>query len=157
MREIKAPDKIPQDSLPKVFLAGSTEGGSAIDWQASVVATLKNESLIILNPRRDELDASWEQSKENPRFREQVEWEFNALTLSDYIVMYFDPTSKSPISLLEMGEFARSGKLFVVCPEGFWKKGNVDIACEEFQIPQFKTLDDLLATLKDILHESSFE
>ena len=54
--------------------------------------------------------------------------------------MYFDPETKSPISLLELGLFANSGKIHVICPEGFWRKGNVDIVCDEYNIPMYKDL-----------------
>jgi hypothetical protein len=48
--------------------------------------------------------------------------------------MYFDPNTLSPISLLELGLHAKSGKLIVCCPEGFYRKGNVDIVCQNFGI-----------------------
>src|SRR3990167_5686433 len=151
MIEIKAPGAIPKEKNTKIFLAGSIETGLATNWQAVVVEKLKGESAVILNPRRDDWNNEWEQTKDNAQFREQVEWEFNALSQSDFIILYFDPKTKSPISLLEMGEFASSGKLLVVCPEGFWRKGNVDIACEQFGIPQFATLDELLVHLRVLL------
>ena len=58
-----------------------------------------------------------------------------------HIVMYFDPTTKSPISLLELGLHASSGKLTVCCPEGFWRKGNVDIVCKRYGVPMVKSLE----------------
>ena len=57
--------------------------------------------------------------------------------------MYFDPKTKSPISLLELGLFAKSGKLVVCCPDGFWKKGNVDIVCQRYKVLKIKDLDCL--------------
>jgi len=32
-------------------------------------------------------------------------------------------------------------KLSVVCEEGFWRKGNVDIVCHRYNIDQFENLD----------------
>jgi hypothetical protein len=58
--------------------------------------------------------------------------------------MYFSPETKSPISLLELGLYANSGKLVVYCPEGFWRKGNVDIVCEKYFIPNFDNWDKLI-------------
>lgn len=144
MIEIKAPHTIPETSYLKVFLAGSIEMGVAENWQEMVAKRLANEPVLLLNPRRLDWDSSWEQRKENPDFRQQVEWELNALSQSDHIILYLDPNTKSPISLLEMGLYAQSGKLFVVCPEGFWRKGNVDIVCEKYGFPQFDSLDTLL-------------
>lgn len=62
--------------------------------------------------------------------------------------MYFGKDSKSPISLLEMGLYARTGKLLIVCPEGFWRKGNVDITAEKYGVKQFETINDVIIFLK---------
>ncbi len=56
--------------------------------------------------------------------------------------MYFDPNTKSPISLLELGLYAASDKLTVCCPEGFWRKGNVDIVCERYGVEQVDTIEE---------------
>lgn len=63
-----------------VFLAGSIETGAAADWQARITERLLGlDRLVILNPRRDEWDASWRQSIDEPKFRDQVEWELAGL------------------------------------------------------------------------------
>ena len=108
---------------------------------------------MLLNPRRDDWDSSWKQDKDDANFRRQVEWELSALEASDYIIFYFDPATKSPISLLELGLFGRDKETFVVCPEGFWRKGNVDIVCAKFGIPEFLSLDDLLEHLIPLLRK----
>lgn len=131
-----------------VFLAGSIEMGVAENWQDKVGThfhTVLNWD--VLNPRRDDWDSSWKQDFENPQFFQQVTWELNALEQCDLIVMYFDPSTKSPISLLELGLFARSGKLRVVCPDGFWRKGNVEIVCNYYNIPFYDKLETLLIDL----------
>src|SRR3989338_9947354 len=103
MLHIKSPQEIPETRDPKVFLAGSIEMGAADRWKESVVKKLAEEEVVVLNPRRDNWDVGWEQRKDNPSFRQQVEWELHALEQSNYIIMYFDPATKSPISLLELG------------------------------------------------------
>jgi len=123
--------------VPTVFLAGSIEMGSAPDWQTALAKALPPAT--ILDPRRTEWDSSWRQSIDEPRFREQVEWELDGLERSDVIAMWFVPETKSPITLLELGLFARSGKLLVGCPEGFWRKGNIEVVCRKFGVP---LLDD---------------
>lgn len=143
-KEIKAPNKI-SNAGHTIFLAGSIEMGKAENWQDKVVRLLKDEeNVIIFNPRRDDWDSSWEQSIHHKQFREQVEWELKALEHADKILMYFDPKTKSPISLLELGLYARTGKLIVVCPEGFWRKGNVDIVCEKYGIEQVETIEEAI-------------
>src|SRR5207302_8762032 len=103
---------------PSVFLAGSIEMGTAEDWQAQLTEALRDLDGVVLNPRRDEWDASWVQSVENPQFREQVEWELDGLERASVVAMYFAPTTRAPITLLELGLSARSGKTVACCPEG---------------------------------------
>ena len=66
-----------------------------------------------------------------------------ALEEANQIVMYFQPGTQSPITLLELGLF-KDNNLVVCCPEGFWRKGNVDIVCEKYGINQVDTLDELV-------------
>lgn len=132
-----------------VFLAGSIEMGNAIDWQTTAIEMLKDANIDILNPRRLDWDSSWEQKINNEKFYEQVKWELDALEEADLIIMYFDPKTKSPISLLELGLYARSGKLIVICPDSFWRKGNVDIVCDYYNIMQSETLEDAIKYITD--------
>lgn len=144
MIEFKAPAEVTCGSGPELFLAGTIEMGTATDWQAHVVNRLSDIPCTILNPRRDNWDSSWEQSINNPQFKEQVDWELDQMLGADYVLVYFDPNSRSPVSLLELGVLT-AGKRYhtvVVCPEGFWRKGNVDIICDRFGIRQMDTLDE---------------
>ena len=61
------------------------------------------------------------------------------------IAMYFRPEKEvlAPISMLELGLFARSGKMVVACPEGFWKRGNVQVVCRRFGIKLLGSLQEL--------------
>jgi hypothetical protein len=126
--ELRATDRV-------VFLAGSIEMGTAADWQTTLAAALADRDGAILNPRRDEWDASWRQSIEEPKFREQVEWELDGLDRADVIAMWFVPETKSPITLLELGLCARGGKLIVGCPLGFWRRGNIEVVCARHAVP----------------------
>ncbi|WP_299437519.1 nucleoside 2-deoxyribosyltransferase domain-containing protein [uncultured Aquimarina sp.] len=148
MKVITAPTKIELGKNLSVFLAGSIEVGVAERWQDIVIKKLSKENVTLLNPRRASWDASWKQEIDNPVFKEQVSWELEALEKSDMIIMYFDKNTKSPITLLELGLFARSGKLIVCCPDGFWRKGNVDIVCERHEVPQVSGLEELINEVK---------
>lgn len=55
-------------------------------------------------------------------------------------------------TLLEMGLHAKSGKLIVLCPDGYFRKGNVDVVCMRYSVEQVATMDDLLNSLKKRLH-----
>lgn len=148
--EIKAPNKILDDGKIKIFLAGSIEMGKADDWQSRIINELSDKPIQFLNPRRDDWDSSWVQRKENKEFNEQVTWELNSLEESDVIIMYFDPETKSPISLLELGihPCCNPNKLIVLCPEGFWRKGNVDIVCDRYGVRQVNDFEELVAIFK---------
>lgn len=67
--------------------------------------------------------------------------------------MYFAPGSQSPISLLEFGLYARTNKLMVICPDGFWRKGNVDIMSERYQVETFESLDAMKVALKKVIQK----
>lgn len=141
---LKPPTPLPDSfTNPTVFLAGSIEMGRAEAWQQIVETSLEQRSITILNPRRDDWDASWQQELANPQFRAQVEWELAAQERADLIIMYFAPNTQAPITLLEFGLFARSNKLVVCCPTGYWRKGNVDVVCARYDIPQVPSLAEL--------------
>ncbi|MDW3652539.1 MAG: nucleoside 2-deoxyribosyltransferase domain-containing protein [Bacteroidia bacterium] len=148
MHVIKAPESISKNFRTEklIFLAGSIEMGLAEDWQSRVENYFKDlATYTLLNPRRDDWDSSWVQAFENPNFYQQVNWELKGLERADKIIWYVSPDTKAPISLLELGLFAASGKVLLCCPTGFWRKGNVDIVCERYHIPVYEKLDELLA------------
>lgn len=147
MIEIKAPHDYSAYSDKKaVFLAGSIEMGRAERWQDAVVEALKDEDILILNPRRSDWNSKWEQSIDHPQFREQVEWELKSLERADQVLMYFAPNTMAPITLLEFGLYAKEQpeKLVVCCPDGYWRKGNVDIVCNLYGARQVADLSELV-------------
>ena len=148
---VKPPSPLPDGF--SVFLAGSIELGMAGNWQAFLEKQLFETDLILFNPRREEWDGSWRQSMDDPNFREQVEWELEAQERASLIAMYLEPSTKSPVSLLELGLFARSGKMIVCCPQGFWRKGNVDIVCARYDVKQVDSLKDLGDEILRLAHQ----
>jgi hypothetical protein len=145
MKVLKAPQPLPphrrKGVIPhSLFLAGSIEMGVAEDWQTSLTKYISVPEHnvkcdYIFNPRRDDWDSTWH--ADSAAFKEQVSWEMTALDCASTIIMYFDPATKSPISLLELGLHADSGKIIVCCPKGFWRRGNVEMVCERFDIRLF--------------------
>ena len=131
MIEVQAPQ--PWSGGPLVFLSGSIEMGAAERWQDVVIAALREVSGVVLNPRRDDWDSSWRQDRTDGRFVEQVTWELAALAASDIVLIYFAPGTKSPITLLELGLRLGNDHLpdqtVVCCPDGFWRRGNVELTC----------------------------
>ena len=152
--EIKAPNPVPYDEsdwhgYTRIFLGGSIEQDTASQWQKRVVSMFKNTSddVLLLNPRRDAWDATWKNVASNKKFREQVEWELDSFERSQARLIYFDPNTKAPISLLELGRFSDS-RTYVVCPKGFWRKGNVDIVCQRYGVKQFPSLKQAVEAIK---------
>ena len=153
MIEIKPP-LITKSEGTKIFLAGSIEMGTVEDWQTKIVDRFKDHTVTFYNPRRDEWDSNWKQEQKETKFNEQVNWEMNNLEDCDIIFMYFHPETKAPISLLELGLHAASGKMIVVCPDGFWRKGNVEIVCTRYNIPMFNSLEDGMGALESKIRHS---
>lgn len=151
MIEVKPPNEFPKNNDITIFAAGSIEMGKAEDWQTKLKNELEEYEVNILNPRRDDWDSSWEQTIDNPNFKEQVTWELDGLDLCDIIVLYFDPETDSPISLLELGLHAKDKKIMASCPDGFWRKGNVEIVCKRYHIPLYNSFDELIVNLKNVL------
>ena len=150
--EIQSPNLLSRkDNYVTVFLGGSIEMDLAEPWQQKLVTAMKETSCIFYNPRRDDWDSTWKQDISDPNFNAQVTWELKALDLADVIVMYFDPTTKSPISLLELGLYAKSKKVIVCCPDGYWRKGNVDIVCQRFGVRNVPTFEELMSLLKSVV------
>jgi hypothetical protein len=65
--------------------------------------------------------------------------------------MYFVPGTISPISLMELGLFAN--KCVVYCPEGFERKGNVDIVCQRYNIPVYEDENEYFEFLKGLCNK----
>jgi hypothetical protein len=145
--EVKAPEKITINN-PSVFLAGSIEMGKAILWQDSMTKYLSDMDVTVLNPRRDDWNGDWKQDPSFGPFRGQVDWEMDHLEKADVIALFFQPGTMSPISLLELGLHAASKKVIVCCPDGFWRRGNVQIVCMRYGLEIVDTFEDLAASVR---------
>lgn len=143
MKLITSPEPLPAERLGvSVFLAGSIEQDKAVDWQKVAIQRFGSLPGVIFNPRRVAWDSSW--GEDDPRFIEQVRWEFQAMKQADIIVMHFEPATLSPITLLELGRYSESGKLYVSCPPGFWRRGNVKFVCNDAGIHMHESLHEML-------------
>ena len=152
MITIKPPGKIVISTAQSLFLAGSIEMGRAENWQNTLEQRLENFDITILNPRRDNWNASWEQTINCPQFREQVEWELEGLEKASLIPMYFDPNTRSPITLMELGLFAKDKKIVICCPFGFWRRGNIEVVCNKYDIPLFSNIELWIQEIKNRLN-----
>jgi len=116
-----------------VFLAGTIDNGASVDWQSEVIEHLETEpygNIIVYNPRRK----TWNPEAGHDEVMKQIDWEQRALEVSDFIVMNFLQDSKSPISFLELGLFARSKKIAVFCPKKFYRYDNIEDTCHRYNV-----------------------
>jgi hypothetical protein len=132
----------------RIFLAGSIDNGKAANWQLEASRKIGYKGLLntcIFNPRRLDWDSDLDAMKVSPTLYQQVSWELQALEKATLVIMYFEPGSISPVSLLELGTFNEKCK--VICPEGYFRKANVDIFCERYEVPVYSNLDELINDL----------
>lgn len=136
------PNEIASDkSFTKIFLAGTIDMGNSRDWQMDLHDRFSKMDgrYILFNPRQEHWDAS-----RPGEIDYQVRWELDHLEEADMIIMYILGTSKSPISLLEMGLHAKSDKMHVICEEDFYRYDNVRITCEYYGVPLYNDLESFL-------------
>lgn len=145
--ETQSPNRV-KPGLINIFLGGSIEMGNATEWQKEVVDALSDLPVQLLNPRRDDWDSNWKQSIDNPEFKRQVEWELNSLELSDIIIFYIDPNTKSPVTMMELGIHSKNNKAIVFCADGFWRKGNIDVLCQFYDIKQVNSFEELIEEVR---------
>jgi len=137
-------DKQRLQTGPSLGLFGSIEMDTAVKWQDFCEKRLEPHDIDIYNPRRNDWNSTWKQDIENAEFKGQVTWELTVLENTNVKLFYFDPSTKSPVTLMELGLAKIDSDVVVCCPPGFWRKGNVDIVCERYGIRQEPTLEDAL-------------
>ncbi|KAJ5093560.1 hypothetical protein N7456_009421 [Penicillium angulare] len=141
---IYAPSNEPPRGIKSIFLAGSTNRVANYDWREVLSAALSDLPVTIYNPNRADWDSSWREEVSFVPYREQVEWELEKQDIADFVIIYFHPATQASVSLLEFGLCARTpGKAIVVCPEGYWKRGNVQIVCGKYGIEMMESFDEL--------------
>ena len=131
-----------------VFLAGTIDNGDSLNWQDKVIMELINLGIECeaFNPRREH----WNPNPTKEDMEVQIKWEQDHLDRADIIAMVLLDDSKSPISLLEMGLYAKSKKLIVFCTPKFYRFDNVRLTCEKYHIPLVQDLHPLIIANKII-------
>jgi len=146
-----APEPLPFSMVNyySLFLAGSIEMGLADNWQDEACNKL-GDIFEIYNPRRNDWNTGWD--NDSAELYQQITWEQERMLDADFVLFYFDPKTKSPITLLELGQCLQiqNKKIIVVCPDGFWRKSNVVITCNRYKVPVDNNLDTALEFLNVI-------
>lgn len=116
---LQAPEQLVK---PTIFLAGSITG--AWNWQEYVVAKLKDNDVIVLNPRRDNFDTT------DPKLElGQIAWEFRHLRIADAVLFWFSGETLAPVTLFELGKqlSVRWQHLFIGCDPTYKRIRDVKI------------------------------
>lgn len=124
------------------FLAGSIDFDSSHSWREKVKKELKG-TIRFFDPTRIEHN-----DFTDAQMKEHIEWELDALKLSDRILLNLLPESKSPISLVELGLYVQSDKLIVVCPKSFYKRRYIETICNKYDTVLFDNLDEAIEYIK---------
>lgn len=133
-----------------VFLAGTIDNGAVEPWAHLVAEAFEGENIVFYDPRRENWLPDIEKRAHNPVFREQVEWELSNISTANIVFFNFLAGSLSPITLQELGYVvAKDDRVIVVCPDDFWRKGNVEIMCGLHTIPVYDTIEDGIAALRE--------
>ena len=149
---VHAPQPFNDDGL-SIFLSGSISMIDGEHWQTRIAKSLSGLPVTVLDPYRPDWNASWKEDISFAPFKQQVEWELDMQERASIIAVYFGAEAKAPISLLELGLFARSKKTIVACPDGYWKKGNVQIVCARFGIELVEDMDQLIQEITKRLNQ----
>ena len=133
-----------------VFLAGTIDNGDSLNWQDKVIIELINlgVSCEVYNPRREH----WNPNATKDELEKQIKWEQDHLDRANMIVMVLLDDSKSPISLLELGLYAKENKLIVFCTPNFYRFDNVRMTCKKYNIELVQDLNPLIIANKIIAH-----
>lgn len=154
--QILTPNSPPEEKpahLTTIFLAGPTE----VTWREpflSFLASAANslDGLTIYDPFQPRWDSSWrEDYATDANFRAQTDWEMDRMNSATVVVVYFAERSMAPVSLLELGLVARSGRAVVGCERGFWKRGNVQAVCKRLDVPLAGTMEELVTKVVERL------
>ncbi|UTC28992.1 nucleoside 2-deoxyribosyltransferase-like protein [Brevundimonas phage vB_BpoS-Marchewka] len=144
-------------SKATVFLAGTIDMGDSLDWQEKASTVIGPIAEIIYNPRRPAWDSSWEQTIDSEAFNNQAHWELDMIERADFVLVNYLPGSQSPVTMAEFGLCCalKPRQTIVCCPQGFWRKGNIDIMGERYGIPVYEDLDRALVDLNRRLELAS--
>ncbi|KAL2150570.1 hypothetical protein VTH82DRAFT_7133 [Thermothelomyces myriococcoides] len=142
-----------------VFLSGPTTGTAAAaaagtDWRQAVIHAVSHLPVTVINPFRADWDGTWREDPSFAPFREQTEWELDMQERADLVVVYFGPETDAPVSLLELGLCARSGKPVVVaCHPGYRKRGYVQVVCRRYGLEYIDGRDELIGRAVEMIEK----
>ena len=135
---VTAPDEyygVEWRKRPSLFLAGGITGCEV--WQSKMIEAMKNDPVIIYNPRRKHFDIT------NPSAAEvQIAWEFDKLLKATAVSFWFSLGTSNPIVLYELGMWGNSREdrpIIIGMDDGYVRKQDVIIqtALARPEVPVF--------------------
>lgn len=145
MKYVECPEKydLVEDVDLSLFMAGGITGCS--DWQKEFIEMLKDEDIILFNPRRkDYLE------HESNITEEQISWEYNYLLKADATSFWFTQETVCPITLFELGKQLSLNKLvFIGVHPNYLRKEDLLIQVGLIR-PEIKIVYDLESMSKQI-------
>lgn len=156
MTVVTAPEVLTRETAMElsVFLAGSIEMGKADDWQSKVQDKIKDKNVVLLNPRRRDWDSTWTQESEDMRL--QIKWEQDMMFHADIVLFNFLPETKSPVTMLELGQclgskWGSNQNIVVCCPKNFWRYANIKHTCARYGVNVHEYIDDAIQEVNYIV------
>lgn len=147
MKYVECPENFAGDGR-SLFIAGGITGCE--NWQEKLVELLKNENLVLLNPRR----------KKFPDYlgieEEQIKWEHEHMKKASAISFWFTRETVCPITLYELGKLSSSDKkVFVGIDPEYSRKIDVKIQTNLARpdIRVVYSLEELSEQIKQWLNE----
>ena len=121
-----------------LFLAGGITG--CPDWQRELTDLLKNEDIVLLNPRRAKFPMH-----DKDAAREQIEWEYRHFCETAAVSFWFPKETLCPITLYELGvQMIKNKPLFVGVHPEYERKVDIEIQTQ-LKRPEIEIVYDLNA------------
>lgn len=119
-----------------LFLGGGIS--SCSNWQKVMIEMLSDTDLVILNPRRENFPMHDPSASSI-----QIKWEHAHLAKATSVLFWFASETLCPITLFELGTFAKSSvPLFVGTHLGYERKNDVKIQMGLYR-PEIRVVDGL--------------
>jgi hypothetical protein len=120
MRYIECPEEYNGEGK-SLFISGGI--GNCENWQNSLIDLLKDEDILVMNPRRRSYDLDHKYIE-----KEQIGWEAENLEKSTGVSFWFPKESLCPITLFELGkQIPKNKPLFVGMHPEYQRRENLEI------------------------------
>lgn len=129
---------VKKEEFQYYFLAGSMDLQKEISWRDKIMKKISG-NVHFLDPTNKNHD-----SLSDKEMEEHITWELASMEFADKIILHFLPNAKSPISLVELGLYVKSGKLIVMCSDDFYKSRYVNVLCKKYNAPVYKDFNLLI-------------